>query len=582
MFQSGVPDIQTMFTKRNVRGLIKTLQDLDQNRRNAAIEALGEVGDVQVVAPLLAILREEPFLVTLALVKMGGPGLDAVITAIQNPSWQIRWASAEALGTSSDPRAVDALIGVLQDSEARVVQSAIAALSQLGNARAVSALAALLASSDRAIRLTACQALGHLKDPSVTAQLLPLLQNADRNLRSAVVTSLDQLGWQPGLDEIGAAYWVARRYWSKCSEFGALAVPPLAVALQDEPQNAAEALERIGAPAVEPLTQALQNPNQDVCRAAATVLGRMGDARAVEPLMAALKTTDMTLRQIVIQSLGQLGDARAVDPLLASLQAPEAQVRQATIEALGQLGDARVVLPLLAALDDPEPKVRAAASITLGSLGALVVQPLISALRNPALRAGVVGTLGRIGAPAVRPLLATLQDPDAGVRRASLDALRDQSDLRKIGTPAIQPVLAALKDSQADVRRAAIEVLGYLGDPRAVEPLVAALKDEPVRYAAAWALEKIGVPPTLKSIISSFRKNEAMNTVGQLRDLCDAYTANDAAEIARLEPPARQIGEELNRRGGLEEMRNLFDQLGIWRGHETLAKLWIGIGDWQP
>lgn len=66
-----------------------------------------------------------------------------------------------------------------------------------------------------------------------------------------------------------------------------------------------------------------------------------------------------------------------------------------------------------------------------------------------------------------------------------------------------------------------------------------------------------------------------------LLQLCDAYAENDKDRIARLEPLATQIGEDLNRRGGLKEMRRMFDQLGGRRGSRTLEMHWSGIGDWR-
>ena len=69
--------------------------------------------------------------------------------------------------------------------------------------------------------------------------------------------------------------------------------------------------------------------------------------------------------------------------------------------------------------------------------------------------------------------------------------------LSKIGdTRAVEPLIAALKDGHMDVRGAAAKALGKIGDARAVEPLVTSLRDEitNVRGAAAEALGKIGDP----------------------------------------------------------------------------------------
>lgn len=66
-----------------------------------------------------------------------------------------------------------------------------------------------------------------------------------------------------------------------------------------------------------------------------------------------------------------------------------------------------------------------------------------------------------------------------------------------------------------------------------------------------------------------------------LSRLCNAYTANDRIEIARLEPIASQVGQELHRRGGIEEMRRMWNRLGNMRGSRTLDMHWDGIGDWR-
>ena len=66
-----------------------------------------------------------------------------------------------------------------------------------------------------------------------------------------------------------------------------------------------------------------------------------------------------------------------------------------------------------------------------------------------------------------------------------------------------------------------------------------------------------------------------------LTRLCDAYAADDQAAVARLEPVASQIGEELNRRGGVPEMRRIWNRLGNIRGSRTLDMHWDGIGDWR-
>jgi hypothetical protein len=66
-----------------------------------------------------------------------------------------------------------------------------------------------------------------------------------------------------------------------------------------------------------------------------------------------------------------------------------------------------------------------------------------------------------------------------------------------------------------------------------------------------------------------------------LAALCDAYVRDDKAAIARLEPLATRIGEELNRRGGIGLMRQTWECLGGRPGSRTLDMHWHGIGEWM-
>ena len=63
--------------------------------------------------------------------------------------------------------------------------------------------------------------------------------------------------------------------------------------------------------------------------------------------------------------------------------------------------------------------------------------------------------------------------------------------------------------------------------------------------------------------------------------LCKAYAADDRGAIARLEPEATRIGQELDRRGGISEMRRIYKLVPEMRGKRTLDMHWDGIGEWR-
>jgi HEAT repeat protein len=52
-----------------------------------------------------------------------------------------------------------------------------------------------------------------------------------------------------------------------------------------------------------------------------------------------------------------------------------------------------------------------------------------------------------------------------------------ENALVNIGAPAVEPLISAIKDSNRNVRKASIQTLAKLKDARAIEPLIAALKD---------------------------------------------------------------------------------------------------------
>lgn len=69
--------------------------------------------------------------------------------------------------------------------------------------------------------------------------------------------------------------------------------------------------------------------------------------------------------------------------------------------------------------------------------------------------------------------------------------------------------------------------------------------------------------------------------VRRLRELCQAYARDDTALIRIHEPWATALGKDLNYRGGIEEMRRIFQKVGSRPGARTLEMLWDGIGEWR-
>lgn len=166
------------------------------------------------------------------------------------------------------------------------------------------------------------------------------LEDQDYKVRQKAVEELEKSGWQPKLDEKGAAYWIVKGKFDKCVE--------------------------IGSPSVAPLIIALRNENAFGREGAARALGKIGDKGAIAPLIAALKDKKPSVRQAAASALGEMGDRRAIEPLIAILGDVD-YVSEAAAEGLAKMGKV-AIKPLLVALRDPHYWLQPAAWQVLGSL----------------------------------------------------------------------------------------------------------------------------------------------------------------------------------------------------------------------
>ena len=325
------------------------------------------------------------------------------------------------------------------------------------------------------------------------------------------------------------------------------AVEPLIGALRSGDEilstDAAEALGRIGdRRAIGPLIDSLERGAASGRRAAADALSAIGDERAVQPLIALLDDTSASVRRSAAVALGRMGNPRAEVPLVRHLDDRDERVREAVAAALQKLGwtpdrtaagaaylisrrdwDGCVeigpdaVQPLIAALQDEVVGVRQKAAWALGRIGdTRATWALAAALRDrdADVRRSAGWALEALGPPALEPLVDAFLDEDADVSAVAAQVLErigwklDTRDLRtpsrreqakwdicaRIGTEAVVPVAAALRDRAWPARARAAKTLGKIGDARALEPLITALKDTDfhVRKAAAEALETLG------------------------------------------------------------------------------------------
>ena len=145
----------------------------------------------------------------------------------------------------------------------------------------------------------------------------------------------------------------------------------------------------------------------------------------------------------------------------------------------------QAIEPIIGVLSDSHERVRERAAWALGEMTELkdphVVELLIAALKDEywEVRSATVGALNKWSSPqAMEPLLAALNDKHPSVRERAAKALTYLFVSGFKDVRAFDPLVVALGDEHDATRSAVAEALGWLGDARAVEPLITALETD--------------------------------------------------------------------------------------------------------
>lgn len=457
-----------------VEPLMRRLQDSNEDIRQAAVEALVQIGDVRIAEPLVDRVRKD-----------------------EKPS--VQKSAAEALIQIGNPQALQILREQFPGWDNDTRQAIVEALGRTWKLQTARFLIEQLHDRNQHIQYTAIEALGWLRDAQAVGPLLDLIKDRDKSARTVVP-------WKWG--------WVRN----------APAVKILAyqVGYRDVEKMAITALGAIGdKQAAELLTRMLADRARDMRKAAAEALGSIGDAQAVQPLAEKLYDRDHDVQIAAAKALGQIGDTSALEPLLQKIANLSQYEKRTSIAISWRRENVRIVEPIVELIDEQRVgkskrrirEMRMAIAEALGHLGsAQAVEPLLEMLKWPSgyysdreFQQVVAESLGQIGdARAVEPLLEL-------AKRSSRDYSSDvaQAAIRALGeirvSQAVEPLLVLLMrqpprgHSGQRIQQAVVEALGEISDPRAVKPLAKMLESDiaNTRKMAAEALRKLDWNPFL-------------------------------------------------------------------------------------
>lgn len=374
---------------------------------------------------------------------------------------------------------------------------------------------ALSRDKDANVRVTAAVALQHIGDVRALQPLITALTDSSPAVRHAAADALDELRWTPSPDVYGAAYWVIRQQWNKCVA--------------------------IGVPAIEPLVGVSRSDDAGVRKEVVAALGMIGGAAALKPLISALQDKDSHVRSAAAHWLGQIGDTSAIGPLIGLLGNPESESAEG---ALGKIG-VSAVEPILAALQTTET--------------------FKDWYSERAYKWSAMCALAKIGTPALGPLTSAIKNKNVVVCKAAIGALEDIGD-----ACAVEPLIGALKDSRWQVRGDAARALGRIRDNRALDPLITALadKEECVRMSAADGLGALGNAGAVDSLAAVLPGGGDLGkaAAAALGEIGDVRAVDPL--IAALKVVSSDLGERvahsLGKIGDPRAIQPLIERLEVW------------------
>ncbi|MEW6742143.1 MAG: HEAT repeat domain-containing protein [Planctomycetota bacterium] len=274
-------------------------------------------------------------------------------------------------------------------------------------------------------------------------------------------------------------------------------------------------------------------------------LGRTGDAAVAATIVPYLDHTSEAIRLAAVEALAELGAPEAgpeiAKRLLKNKEGSGAHAAgTAMAHALGRLACPEAVYPLSRLARDKDAKSLASEAIRAlaQTPGSAATQELVALASGGELEAADLEVV--LGALACRPEPAALEELVACAGRAAQRSALQQALARPEARGHVPALLERLAGSTGAQAGAICRMLGWVGDPRAVEPLLEALDEREARPDAVEALGLLADRRALEDLLAF--------TTSPVGDLSSRASEGVLRVLEREEPErepiARRVAEQ--------------------------------------
>ncbi len=280
-------------------------------------------------------------------------------------------------------------------------------------------------------------------------------------------------------------------------------------------EEAAKALADLGDPnTLDELLTAIEDDYWAVRVQIGWAFGKIGGERAIDGLIVLFNDSMMEVQAEAVLAMASIG-VGTVPKLITCLKDERWRVREQAAKSLGLLKDSQAVQGLMiVAGRDRDGAVKSAAAEALGRIGdSKAVPALIKLFKDTSkiVRETAGTALLYIGEESIPALIETLKDPHFVVRCHGVRALGGMTTDYQMGrawttdSRVVDALIVVLKDEDRAVREDATIALGIIGDPKAVDGLIEAMKEGAVKRHAISALGMIGDARALRPVMDALK-----------------------------------------------------------------------------